>query len=109
MTVILWRISTCRRSGSAFTSLAGSKPVTFGLTFTDQDADRIRTGAEELITLSPNVIIVWANPAVAILPPRHQDFRNNAWPEMLTLRPAITRRNSWRLQRKEQPLAKLHA
>jgi putative ABC transport system substrate-binding protein len=30
-------------------------------------ADRIRTGAEELIALSPNLIVVWANPAVAIL------------------------------------------
>jgi putative ABC transport system substrate-binding protein len=35
--------------------------------FTGQNADRIRTGAEELIALSPNLIVVWANPAVAIL------------------------------------------
>ena len=35
--------------------------------FTGQNADGIRTGAEELIALSPNLIVVWANPAVAIL------------------------------------------
>jgi putative tryptophan/tyrosine transport system substrate-binding protein len=35
--------------------------------FTGQNGDRIRTGAEELIALSPDLIVVWANPAVAIL------------------------------------------
>jgi putative tryptophan/tyrosine transport system substrate-binding protein len=44
-----------------------TRNIRFDIRFTDQDADRIRTGAEELIALSPNVIVVWANPAVAIL------------------------------------------
>ncbi|HEY7244478.1 MAG TPA: ABC transporter substrate-binding protein [Xanthobacteraceae bacterium] len=41
--------------------------VRFDIRFTGQDADHIRTGAEELIALSPDLIVVWANPAVAIL------------------------------------------
>jgi putative tryptophan/tyrosine transport system substrate-binding protein len=44
-----------------------TRNIRLDIRFTDQDADRIRTGAEELIALSPNVIVVWANPAVAIL------------------------------------------
>jgi putative ABC transport system substrate-binding protein len=44
-----------------------TRNIRFDIRFTDQDVDRIRTGAEELIALSPNVIVVWANPAVAIL------------------------------------------
>ena len=35
-TMILWCRSTCRRSSSAFTNLAGSKPVIFGLTSVSQ-------------------------------------------------------------------------
>ena len=35
--------------------------------FTDQNADRIRTGCDELIALTPDLIVVWANPAAAIL------------------------------------------
>jgi len=35
--------------------------------FTGQDAERIRTGCEELIALAPDLIVVWANPAAAIL------------------------------------------
>jgi ABC-type uncharacterized transport system substrate-binding protein len=41
--------------------------VRLDIRFTGQDANRIRIGAEELIALSPNLIVVWANPAVAIL------------------------------------------
>ena len=35
--------------------------------FTGQNADRIRTGCEELIALTPDLIVVWANPAAATL------------------------------------------
>jgi putative ABC transport system substrate-binding protein len=35
--------------------------------FTGQNAERIRTGCEELIALAPDLIVVWANPAAAIL------------------------------------------
>jgi putative tryptophan/tyrosine transport system substrate-binding protein len=35
--------------------------------FTGQNADRIHTASEELIALAPDLIVVWANPAVAIL------------------------------------------
>jgi putative ABC transport system substrate-binding protein len=44
-----------------------SRNIRFDIRFTGQDADRIRAGAEELISLSPNLIVVWANPAVAVL------------------------------------------
>jgi putative ABC transport system substrate-binding protein len=44
-----------------------TRNIRFDIRFTGQDADRIRIGAEELIALSPNLIVVWANPAVAIL------------------------------------------
>src|SRR5215472_1629371 len=44
------------------------RSIRFDYRFTGQDAGRIRTGAEEeLIALGPDVIVVWANPAVAIL------------------------------------------
>ena len=33
--------------------------------FTGQNADRIRTGAEELIALSPNLIVVWGREQVS--------------------------------------------
>jgi putative tryptophan/tyrosine transport system substrate-binding protein len=35
--------------------------------FTGQNADHIRTGCEELIALTPDLIVVWANPAAATL------------------------------------------
>lgn len=35
--------------------------------FTGQSAERIRTGSEQLIALAPDVIVVWTNPAAAIL------------------------------------------
>jgi putative ABC transport system substrate-binding protein len=35
--------------------------------FTDQDAERMRAGAVELIALGPDLIVVWANPAAAIV------------------------------------------
>jgi putative ABC transport system substrate-binding protein len=44
-----------------------SHSIRFDYRFTGQDAGRIRTGAEELIALGPDVIVVWGNPAVAIL------------------------------------------
>jgi putative tryptophan/tyrosine transport system substrate-binding protein len=37
-----------------------TRNIRFDIRFTGQDADRIRTGAEELIALSLNVIVVWA-------------------------------------------------
>ena len=44
-----------------------SRNIRFDYRFTGQDAERIRTGTEELIALGPDVIVVWGNPAVAIL------------------------------------------
>ncbi len=44
-----------------------TRNIRFDMRFTGQDVERIRTGAQELIALSPNLIVVWANPAVAIL------------------------------------------
>ena len=44
-----------------------SRSIRFDYRFTGQDVGRIRTGAEELIALGPDVIVVWGNPAVAIL------------------------------------------
>jgi putative ABC transport system substrate-binding protein len=41
--------------------------IRFDYRFTGQDAERIRVGAEELIALAPDIIVVWANPAAAIL------------------------------------------
>jgi len=35
--------------------------------FTGQDAERMRAGAVELIALGPDLIVVWANPAAAIV------------------------------------------
>src|SRR5437773_9877996 len=35
--------------------------------FTGQDAERMRAGSEELIALAPDIIVVWANPAAAIV------------------------------------------
>src|SRR5262249_51825375 len=35
--------------------------------FTGQVPERIRTGTEELIALAPDVIVVWANPAAAVV------------------------------------------
>jgi putative ABC transport system substrate-binding protein len=47
---------------------AGSKTATrFDYRFTGQDAERMRKGTVELIALRPDVIVVWGNPAVAIL------------------------------------------
>jgi len=44
-----------------------SRNIRFDYRFTGQDAERIHTGTEELIALRPDVIVVWGNPAVAIL------------------------------------------
>ena len=41
--------------------------IRFDYRFTDQDAERIRIGADELVGLAPDIIVVWANPAAAIL------------------------------------------
>ena len=35
--------------------------------FTGQDAERMRAGSAELIAFGPDVIVVWANPAAAIV------------------------------------------
>jgi putative ABC transport system substrate-binding protein len=44
-----------------------SRNIRLDYRFTGQNAERIRTGGEELIALTPDVIVVWANPAAAIL------------------------------------------
>jgi putative ABC transport system substrate-binding protein len=44
-----------------------SRNIRFDYRFTGQDAERIHSGAEELIALRPDVIVVVSNPAVAIL------------------------------------------
>jgi putative ABC transport system substrate-binding protein len=44
-----------------------SRNIRIDYRFTGQNADRIRTGCEELIALAPDLIVVWANPAAAIL------------------------------------------
>jgi len=44
-----------------------NRNIRFDYLFTGQDAERIGTGAEELIALGPDVIIAWNNPTVAIL------------------------------------------
>jgi len=44
-----------------------NRNIRFDYRFTGQDAERIGTGAEELIALGPDVIIAWNNPTVAIL------------------------------------------
>jgi putative ABC transport system substrate-binding protein len=41
--------------------------IRFDYRFTGQDAERIHAGTEELIGLGPDIIVVWGNPAVAIL------------------------------------------
>jgi putative ABC transport system substrate-binding protein len=41
--------------------------IRFDYHFTGQDAERIRTGAEELIAFGPDVIVAWNNPTVAVL------------------------------------------
>jgi len=44
-----------------------NRNIRFEYRFTGQNADRIRAGAEELVAGAPDVILVWANPAVAAL------------------------------------------
>ena len=44
-----------------------SRNIRFDYRFTGQDAERIHAGTEELIALGPDVLVVWGNPAVAIL------------------------------------------
>ena len=39
--------------------------IRFDFQFTGQNAELIRTGAEELVAAAPDVIFVWSNPAVA--------------------------------------------
>jgi putative ABC transport system substrate-binding protein len=41
--------------------------IRFEYRFTDQDAERIRAGAEELVALGPDVIVAWTNTTVVIL------------------------------------------
>ena len=41
--------------------------IRFDYRFTDQVPERMRAGTEELITLAPDIIVVWANPAAAIV------------------------------------------
>jgi putative tryptophan/tyrosine transport system substrate-binding protein len=44
-----------------------SRNIRFDYRFTGQDAERIHAGTEGLIALGPDVLVVWGNPAVAIL------------------------------------------
>ena len=41
--------------------------IRFDYRFTGQVPDRIRAGSQELIALAPDIIVVWANPAAAIV------------------------------------------
>jgi putative ABC transport system substrate-binding protein len=41
--------------------------IRFDYRFTGQVPERMRAGAEELIALTPDIIVVWANPAAAIV------------------------------------------
>jgi ABC-type uncharacterized transport system substrate-binding protein len=41
--------------------------IRFDYRFTGQVPERMRVGTEELIALSPDIIVVWANPAAAIV------------------------------------------
>ena len=41
--------------------------IRFDYRFTGQVPDRMRAGSEELIALAPDIIVVWANPAAAIV------------------------------------------
>jgi ABC-type uncharacterized transport system substrate-binding protein len=44
-----------------------NRNIRFEYRFTGQNLERIRTAAQELIAHAPDVIVVWANPAAAIL------------------------------------------
>jgi len=44
-----------------------NRNIRFDYRFTGQDAERIGTGAEELIALGPDVIVAWSNTTVVIL------------------------------------------
>ena len=44
-----------------------SRNIRFDYRFTGQDAERIRTGTEELIALGPDVIVAWSNTTVVTL------------------------------------------
>ena len=44
-----------------------NRNIRFDYRFAGQNAERIRTGAGELVAAGPDVIFVWANPAVAAL------------------------------------------
>jgi putative tryptophan/tyrosine transport system substrate-binding protein len=44
-----------------------NRNIHFSYRFTGQDAEGIHKGTEELIALGPDLIVAWANPAVAIL------------------------------------------
>src|SRR5689334_2279945 len=41
--------------------------IRFDQRFTGQVSERMRAGAEELIALAPDIIVVWANPAAVIV------------------------------------------
>jgi putative tryptophan/tyrosine transport system substrate-binding protein len=41
--------------------------IRFDFRFTGQVPERMRAGAEELVALAPDIIVVWANPAAAIV------------------------------------------
>ena len=44
-----------------------NRNIRFDYRFTDQSQENIRTASQELIALAPDLIVVWANPAAAIL------------------------------------------
>jgi putative ABC transport system substrate-binding protein len=41
--------------------------IRFDFRFTGQNAEGARTGAQELVAAAPDMIVVWSNPAVAVL------------------------------------------
>ena len=41
--------------------------IRFDFRFTGQVPERMRTGTQELIALAPDIIVVWANPAAAVV------------------------------------------
>ena len=44
-----------------------ARNIRFDYRFTGQVSERMRAGTEELIALAPDIIVVWANPAAAIV------------------------------------------
>ena len=79
--------------------------IRFDYRFTGQDAERIRVGAEELIALAPDIIVVWANPAAAILRRATQTI-----PIVFTqyqIRLGVVSWRTWRIRAEISPASKI--